>query len=540
MDDTSIVEIQKSKKSVVKKIITVIIISVAILLPTLLAIFIGKYIDKNRDISEFENIEVILYNTNGNLLFSEKGVDEESTDSSLVKIFSAITSNILPSDDDPDLSKYGDPIIAHIKEDSSLLTLTCYFSMEDEESYCTDNSGQLYLIPSMYCDYFVNSHFAESLYKTASPPALTTGDGEQIIPYAATWNYLNASGDFLNATLFEATDQRSSFTMTGGISLDFSVEPDECTVSVLDGDNLIFSGTLDELKTASLSESSRLTLSMHAVWQKQNSRSYYGEQRFEFQVSVKNKAEFFVDTLNISADQLILISVTNVSDLSKLSFTSQFTENIPTFQKKDEIAYALIAAPDLDVGDNFSFTVAYGITSKDFTVSMSDPLNEVFANTSSALSINFKNASSISNKYIFLGTPLADVDQKYFVKGTAYGSTVSQFGKTFVSPFAEYRCSDAAISVRSLNSGLVVFTGESETLGKHIIIDLGLELKIWYCYLDEIYVSAGDHVATGDVLGTVGTLVLSSDLSQGFSTMFTYREYVVSPDCIVAKSTLYS
>ena len=48
MDDTSIVEIQKSKKSVVKKFITAIIISVAILLPTLLAIFIGKYIDKNR------------------------------------------------------------------------------------------------------------------------------------------------------------------------------------------------------------------------------------------------------------------------------------------------------------------------------------------------------------------------------------------------------------------------------------------------------------------------------------------------------------
>lgn len=536
MDAQKSNEEQRNNKATVKKIITISVITLAILFPTILAIFLGKYIEDNRDISGLEDVEVTLFDSNGDMLFTQVGVDGESSESSLVKIFSAISSNIVPSNSEPDLSKYGDSMIAEIKNGSSISTLTCYFSMGEQESFCTDSSGQLYLIPQMYCDYFLDSHFAESLYMTAVPPTLITGDYEQILPYDASWSYLNTSGNFLRASLFKKTDRKLTFTMTGGISLNFSVQPDECTVSVLDGANIVFSGTLAELQNASLTDSANMTISMHAVWEKQSVRSYYGEQHFEFQVSVKNKAEFFTDTLNVGTDQLILISAKNVSDLSKLTFTSQFVETTPTFQKNGDIAYALFSPPLLEVDDEITFTVSYGITSKEFTAKISAPQSNAPESSSSILDIKFKNASSRANKHIFLNIPFTEVDSKYFTKGTEYGAEVDLLNNKFNSPFTEYLCvNGTAISVRSLNSGLVLFTGESETLGKYVIIDLGLELKIWYCYLDSVSVTTGDYVAVGDVLGTSGALILSSNPSQGFCTMFTYRERIIAPDCVFEK-----
>ena len=60
-------------------------------------------------------------------------------------------------------------------------------------------------------------------------------------------------------------------------------------------------------------------------------------------------------------------------------------------------------------------------------------------------------------------------------------------------------------NVTAIASGKVVYVGESELLGKFLVIDHGLGLKTWYCNLDETLSTVGAMVAKGDTIGKPGS-----------------------------------
>ncbi|HVY88113.1 MAG TPA: peptidoglycan DD-metalloendopeptidase family protein [Hyphomonadaceae bacterium] len=59
--------------------------------------------------------------------------------------------------------------------------------------------------------------------------------------------------------------------------------------------------------------------------------------------------------------------------------------------------------------------------------------------------------------------------------------------------------------VQSPHSGLIIFAGEKDNLGKVVEIDLGDGQAVRFAHLDEIRVVKDDKVKAGDVVGTVGT-----------------------------------
>ena len=59
--------------------------------------------------------------------------------------------------------------------------------------------------------------------------------------------------------------------------------------------------------------------------------------------------------------------------------------------------------------------------------------------------------------------------------------------------------------IKSINKGVVVFTGNHFFSGNSIYIDHGLGIVSMYFHLSEIKVKAGDEVEIGDVIGLVGS-----------------------------------
>lgn len=60
-------------------------------------------------------------------------------------------------------------------------------------------------------------------------------------------------------------------------------------------------------------------------------------------------------------------------------------------------------------------------------------------------------------------------------------------------------------SVTTFMEGTVIFAGESPIgLGKHVIVDNGNNITSFYGHLSAIYVSKGDKVKPGDIIGAEG------------------------------------
>jgi len=59
--------------------------------------------------------------------------------------------------------------------------------------------------------------------------------------------------------------------------------------------------------------------------------------------------------------------------------------------------------------------------------------------------------------------------------------------------------------IRSINDGVVVFTGDHFFSGNSIYIDHGLGIVSMYFHLSEINVKTADKVNTGDIIGLAGS-----------------------------------
>lgn len=523
------------RKPNLKKTLTVLMISLVILLPTILAIIITAYSELNDDKNAFEGVEVVLYDKDRNELFRESGDDMNTETDSLVKILSAIESHRDEYSPIPEGAEQPEPLIASINKDGVLTELTCYFSFYSGRSWCMDSNGEKYSIPDMYNEYFIHSIYAETLYASSTPPVLSTHDGDVILPSNASWSYQNASGQWMTATHAPNDERGKTFRSTGGISLSFSESPSQCKVRLFENNEQIYDGDLEGISTVPLTDD-EVSVRINATWDKYDGCTYYGTQNYSFVIRVQNIANFALSAEEISTNNPILLTATNVTELANLTFSSEDTSFVPTFHLNGTTAYTLIPYPKdaSEAGlESLSFTVTYGVAAQTFTVALKQGTRDVGPETCATLGIDLSYFTSTIDE-IFIGSQHARPDSVKFSLGTSFGSIVTLGQSSLRSPFTEYVCrSSYGLTVNSCYAGQVCFVGSSITLGNYVVIDVGLDVKLWYCYLGEVYVKVGDIIAMGENIGTTGSLKTHLDGAQGFAYMFTYLDYVVAPECFL-------
>lgn len=521
-----------SKKAIAKKLALGAVATLAILLPTLLAIASARYTDKS---SADKSFTVILSDIDGNELFREDETSDYFGEASLIGIFKAIQSNMVKTDKPPSSTVTEAPLTAKLIASASVSELTCYFSFTQGGSYCVDTNGQYYRIQAEDSERFLCSEFAEALYTAAVPPTLTTGDGDTVIPQSVAWSYKNVSSVYLSALLPRTASDTLTYNAIGNIALYFSTAPDDCTVSVYQDEEEIFEGVVDELPSLILESSKLLTITVDAVWEHTAQRDFYGKLSYRFYTMVYNRAEFSISSDTLVQDGFIILSADQIADRSKLSFSDTEASLDAVFTFIGKKAYAVIPYPSDISGDVYTFSVAYGVSAQTFSVrlirngTVSDRPSP--SETASALGVPLSNAGggSDGNSFILSGNPSAPSNG--FSVGASFGDSIQYNGQSHSAFFNEYVYAGGGdASVTSLIAGQVCFTGENERLGRYVIIDIGLGLRLWYCGLSTSDLSAGDIIAVGEHMGNTGALLSGAN---GYYVMLTYYDTLLDASSII-------
>ncbi len=520
-----------------RRVLFCIFIAALILLPTVLAIINAAYVDSGISALSARASEVMLYDAEGNRLYGEHESENLSGDGSLISIFNMLYEGLTEVDEIPDNVLKLTPVRADIAMHKEKKTLVCYFSLGDDDAFCTDEQGNSYIIRSVDRDRFLRSRFAEILYSDSVAPTLTGGDGLLIAPTNINWNYQNTSGAYMTADLNMTQAGGITYTMAGALSFSFSMPPTSAYAQVLENGILVFEGNIDELQSLILNTNSSVKILMQANWEQSAQLSYYGSLEYDFSVYIHSRAAFSLSTDQLSIGEFALLTATNISDASKLSFSIDGNRITPEILLDGDTAYALFpySAPPSG-SDSFCLTASYGVSSYDFTVSLmpSDTSATVdqLSSAANAFGLTPEKLGTIKSQYSFLFYDTVSPETTDYRKSASFGQLRTEDGQEALCFYTEYEAlSLGGSSVHALTSGLVCEIGENENIGKYVAVDLGLGMHLTYFNLSYIDTRVGAYLAVGDTVGKCGSLSL--DNGEGFSLMLSCGEAILDAEKIL-------
>ena len=512
-----------------KRVAVALVVAITVFLPTTFAII--TVIQSQFDFEDSSKIHTVsLYDKSSRLLFFEDMTREVHDENSLVDIFTNIRTNLEPINESDVESSDSEPLTVELTSDLKTEKLICYFSMSGEGAYCTDSDGKYYSIKDSDNELFLGSKFAETLYSVASPPLLTTADGDTVAVCDASWSYANRDGAIMPSENIKKSDAGITYVFSESISLSFATPPDTSSVEVFDGDEEI-SCTLEELDNLTLKNHSGIRVIVLATWNSRDNNGFYGTATYDFNAAIHNRSEFILSTDKLSVGEFAFIKITEVSDPSKISFESQDSSFYLKFITTANEAYAVIPWSLLEGKESIDFTINYGASSRSFTLSHRESFeltSKEFRASSEAIGLVPSAINSTPLKYVFFTSDTYSQNPEVFEKTSSFGENDGNDNIFFCDT---YVCKNTrGASVGALVGGRVISVGN---LGgsKFVAIDSGLGIRTWYLYLSAADVSVGDTVSAGDVIGKSGEL--DNEVEDGFCVAVSYNDTFIEPDFIV-------
>jgi murein DD-endopeptidase MepM/ murein hydrolase activator NlpD len=259
-------------------------------------------------------------------------------------------------------------------------------------------------------------------------------------------------------------------------------------------------------------------------------RAFHGEVYYSFDAILRDRSEFSLNTDTLTDGGFIVLSCTNIKDISKIVFKSD-NAYLPTFCKNGSNVQALIPYPKDTNKDFLEFTVSYGASSKHFSVNLKGTPKEI-AYSNEIADIIKDISSKAENTVYFQGNFISPLDNG-FSAGYTFGDTVTAPDESVsITVFGnEYFSESAGQSVRALCSGNVISTGYCDALGNYMVIDHGLGLLSWYCQLSDFDSSVGKTLAVGDSVGKSGGVGFAD--TDGFLLLFTLKDELLDPSVLI-------
>ena len=501
----------------VKKLIISILCVIVLFTPTYLAI--ASYaIHRDSPVSDKYVDRMEIADPHGALFKLAPSADGND----IVSLFSAMNTDAVKRDELP-AQLVGEPFykVTYITGKTSV-DYKYYFSADAQNCYYVDNMGAVYQIRSEQAAKFVSTPYALALYGESAVPTLNTMSGEVITPASIAWNYRVANGNFLPRTGLETVTDVRAYTMDGGISFAFSIEPDALAVKVYDGGTMIYDGSYDQLGTIDVKETKTLSFELNANWYEDNARGYYGSASYAFKADVVAPAEFYLGRSEVEPGDFVVLSGINVADISKISFESEPAINFtPTFYTDGKYVHALIPISyDLEYTPNYTFTISYGITKQTINLSVKEKTFGTHAYDISATLVNAHRSQAALDEFNKLAEELCKSGDatRYFegkfidyedlkwsiITGIGRYRTIKATGEVYRHQGVDFY-THTGVDVGAINNGRVVYTGTTSLTGKMVVIEHGYGLKTWYAHLSEISVNVGDTVTTGQAIGKTGT-----------------------------------
>lgn len=531
-----------------KKVLLYCITIIIILLPISISI-ISVAISDTINAPE-STVTVTIKDMQGNVIATDSDSSKNMNGETLASIFNALNERKLKTALTPDITSETPPIKVQITTGNSTTDLTCYFQFNGGTSYCIDPGGNIYLINELDSNDFLASEHAEILYSNARVPSLITIDNETVLPISSNWNYKNIQGVFKKASIKATGTPDDIYSITGQISLAFEQVPDVSRASVYDsGGSMIFDGTIDDMSNVILSTDDHVKVRISAQWKKGEDSVFYGSASYEFNVHIENRSEFSISSDTLARDGFIILSATNVSDISNIKFHSAQCKYTPSFiSMGDEKVYALITYPS-DIAPQsktFEFSISYRASMETFTLNLMEekeltvydagilrPLNVELSYAQKLQSL-VNNVSDLSSDYLYCQFDFLDPYEFGFKKNIDYNDQIfyiTEQSPAMTSKGCEFVVSKYGLAVPAFESGIVVKVGRTEFLGNYVVVEHGMGLKTWYCHLSDVDVKENSLVIKGQSIGKTGISVLSK--KEGFRMYLTFNDKLLNPNYII-------
>ncbi len=554
----------------------VIVCCLAIIIPSLFAIFYAYFYDNTEELAD-NMIDIQLFNGEDTLLFSESLVYSDISSSHLSN---AIYGIVVNKEEIENIKKpTAEPNFKiTLKAGNTSDSYMCYFSEDHNNSYIQNLNGTFFTVNERNYSDFLKSDHSETIYKNACPPALLTSDGEAVLPQTVEWNYKKQNGSFSAATQCKTGSASQTYHIGGAISVDFAQMPDHCVAELYDlNDDLLFKGKLSSLPFVTVETGEELRLRIDAEWENKAGCTFYGNATYDFYIVLVNKADFSINLTDALAGECIAISVKNADNASRIYYLPLETNSDkdflslspaletsktaiadlysykPIFVSDGDYYRALIPLP-INLPDGaFGFSISYGASKQEFIINVSSrgaSLKKAFSKSSTELADALsKESISLLNDIlssphsppqfmVFASENFASPADIGFTLGYGYRETLisSDNITEFDSIGIEYLSTvSGGQRVEALNTGVVVDIGESNYLGKYVVVEHGMGLRTWYCGLSRSDVREGDTVTKGSLIGKSGTTcpVISGD---GILLLCTVYDITVDPNILLKPS----
>ena len=540
---------QRLRKPNPKKLIWILAGILLFSLPTALAI---GYVYQTDHFEKNDVFSVVLYNQNGKELGSDSGTPDDTSSDSLMDIFYDMTGRLTPINQAPG-NPDSDPFVRAVTVlNGTTSELTCYFSLEEAKSYCIAADGSIYAISDTDSLKFLKSKYAESFYEHSIPPLLTTIDNDAVLPSTVDWHYKNYKDELQRTTVVETASENLLYETTGEIGIQFDTQPDYCLARVYDDDTLLHEGSYHDLPYITVNSGNELTIQVRAVWNDGEDKQAHGEITYNFRVLIRNRSEFTLSTDTVPAGGFTLLSCTNITDPSKIIFTSNVEGYTPIFHKDGDRIRAILAFPKETDLQSFQFRIAYGASARSFTVPITKDTSPSQSFTFSDVQFSqaahtaaqqqdraalLQQSGTVRNTAVYFRGNFLDPAESGFRIGYTHDSHIftstnpiaplKAFGTEYLTDIS------GGASVAVVNHGIVIQTGTDPLLGNYVLVDHGCGLRTWYGHLSDINVAIGDVVQKGESIGKTGQTGLAT--GNGFLFLCTVYQTLIQPEYDIGK-----
>lgn len=513
----------RSDKKTSRKIIVIVAIVAAVFIPAIAA-WINYSMKSNEEGSTPDNLMRVSLYDSVDLLFEEEEDPDKATADTLVSIFDSILKNKTEVDKAPDLSQRRF-LRAVVTTKDATEEYNCVFSEDDDDSYCVDASGKVYLISTVDSHHFMTSVYAETLYTDAIPPNLYTTAGDAVTPVSVNWKYQDVSGTMKNAAKIKTAEAELMYNMAGALGISFDTEPDECSVKIYKSGIIIYTGLYTNMSEIIVDPGTTLQLKVDATWKASPEKKYSGTVSYDFKVLLRDRSEFILNKTELTSGDFITVACTNILDTKNISFTSEPDIGFnPQFFEDGDIVRSLIPFGDHLAEGKYSLTFVYGAAEETVEITLtSHPKSETPYTVDDTRVSEFKKAIGSYNKlsdiiksldsshteYIFFRNGFDDYTQSGMEKAYKYGDTFKTSDDTSTHTIQGELWSSPTgndASVTALNGGYVSYVGKCDYLGNFLIIEHGMGLRTVYGHLETVNAEVGDYLKKGEIIGHTGKL----------------------------------
>lgn len=539
--------ISSIKSLSIKKIVFIILVSTLIITPSILAV---SYFLKNEYIHTANLFKVTLYNSNDEMMAEDSRDPESATRSSLTGLFYLMINDPIPLDVNTTAPNDAPYVKATIEYKGNISKLKCYFSPDTAAGYYTDENGKSFLISEKLNSEFLSSPHSEIFYSSATVATLSTIDKDTITPKTINWLYKNSSGSFVPSNLNISTDKINTYEITGAIDMSFDITPDQTRVYVYNEGDQIYVGDISGLDSLTVNANDKLHIYIDASWDQKNGGDNYGTVSYEFYAQIKNQSTFSISADEVHAGGFLILDCSNITNASKISFTSNREGYIPNFKQYNGLYRVVIPFPyDIET-ETFDFTISYGASSQSFSIKILPPLSKseftsntlLFDDENLQRSKNDSIRSLISkflftqNNTVYFHGNFLDPNTQGFSLLYSHGSTVKwgeslEFSCTAIgNEYIATSTTHNGSSVLAVQNGIVSYTGSHELLGNYVVVDHGCGVRTWYTELGKVDVEIGDVLLRGQHIGktTKGNL----NDHESFILYCTVYDTIIDPDLL--------